>query len=427
MSAEIVEPTSTATAATSPRYAHPQLVLLTVCLIGLLSVAGVALPYPILAPLFAAAELTPFNHWLGLHPTLLLGIALAANPLGILLGSAVLGALSDSYGRRPVLLGALLLAVLGYCLSALAIAAEQYLWFVVARLLTGICEGSISIARAIAADLHPQVERTKAIAWINAALYGGWLVGPLVGGFTMQAGADVPFWIAAVTMLPCLALVYFLLPRQQRRTSAAGLWQSIGQHNSLQLLTLPQLRWVVLIQLCYTIGLNAFYEFYPLWLVQAEQFSGRDIGLITAALCLVMVTISVGPMSRWGQHYPALRGAVLATLLLGLLIALLPLLNGVPAWLVLVAAGVPIAMMGTWFNVYCAERFDSLGQGRLMGMLTLLMCAGNVITALFGSWIALWGAGWTLWVGALFVWLATGLLLVQQRQPAVAAIAQESV
>ncbi len=427
MSAEIVAPTSTATAATPPRYAHPQLVLLTVCLIGLLSVAGVALPYPILAPLFAAAELTPFNHWLGLHPTLLLGIALAANPLGILLGSAVLGALSDSYGRRPVLLGALLLAVLGYCLSALAIAAEQYLWFVVARLLTGICEGSISIARAIAADLHPQVERTKAIAWINAALYGGWLVGPLVGGFSMQAGADVPFWIAAVTMLPCLALVYFLLPRQQRRSSAAGLWQSIGQHNSLQLLTLPQLRWVVLIQLCYTIGLNAFYEFYPLWLVQAEQFSGRDIGLITAALCLVMVSISVGPMSRWGKHYPALRGAMLATLLLGLLIAMLPLLNGVPAWLVLVAAGVPIAMMGTWFNVYCAERFDHLGQGRLMGMLTLLMCAGNVITALLGSWIALWGAGWTLWVGALFVWLATGLLLVQQRQPVVVKVGQESV
>lgn len=399
-------------------YPHPQLVLWTVCLIGLLAVAGVALPYPILAPLFAAAEHNDFNHWLGLEPTLLFGIALAANPLGILAGSAVLGALSDSYGRRPVLLGALLLAVLGYCLSAVAIAAEQYLWFVLARFLTGLCEGSISIARAIAADLHPQIDRTKAIAWINAALYGGWLVGPLVGGFTLQYGADTPFWIAAATMLPCLALVYFLLPKPQDQPSTQPFWQSIAAHNSLQLLRLPQLRWVVLIQLCYTLGLNTFYEFYPLWLVQAELFSGRDIGLITAALCLVMVTVSVGPMSHYSHAYPPLRGALVATLLLAAVIAWLPLLQGLPAWLLLVGAGVPIAMMGTWFNVYCAERFDSLGQGRLMGMLTLLMCTGNVITALLGSWIALFGVRWTLWCGAICIAVASGLLLMQQRQHA---------
>ena len=78
------------------QFQHPHAVLWTICIIALLSVAGVSLPYPVLAPLFAATELNAFNHWLGLDPTLLLGIALAANPAGILLGSAVLGALSRS-------------------------------------------------------------------------------------------------------------------------------------------------------------------------------------------------------------------------------------------------------------------------------------------------------------------------------------------
>ena len=154
------------------QFQHPYAVLWTICLIALLSVAGVSLPYPVLAPLFAATELNAFNHWLGLDPTLLLGIALAANPAGILLGSAVLGALSDQYGRKQVLALALVVAVLGYLLSALAIAHQQYLWFVLARFLTGLCEGSVSICRAVAADLHPQIDRNKTIAWMNSALYG---------------------------------------------------------------------------------------------------------------------------------------------------------------------------------------------------------------------------------------------------------------
>jgi MFS transporter, DHA1 family, tetracycline resistance protein len=397
------------------QYQHPQWVLLTICLIALFSVAGLALPYPILAPVFASPTLTPFNHWLGLDPTLLFGLAIAASPLGILLGSAVLGAISDIYGRRPVLLYSLLLALLGYGLSAVAIANEQYLWFVLARFLTGICEGSISIARAIAADLHPQINRNKSMAWVNSALHGGWLVGPLVGGFTVQYGVDVPFWVAAGAMLPCMMLVYFLLPATMLQPNALSLWRNIAANNSLQLLREPVLKWVVLIQLSYTIGLNAFYEFYPLWLVEAEQFGSADIGLITAALCLLMVAVSAGPMSWWSHRVSALQGSLLATMLLGLLFALLPQLHHWPAWAVLVLCGVPIGMMSTWFNVYCANKYAALGQGRLMGLLTLLMCAGNIIIALGGSFIALWGSGWTLLVGALWVWLA-GWFIWQERR-----------
>ncbi len=49
------------TSVVSVRYAHPQAVLWVVCLIGLIAVAGIALPYPILAPLFAATTHHDFN------------------------------------------------------------------------------------------------------------------------------------------------------------------------------------------------------------------------------------------------------------------------------------------------------------------------------------------------------------------------------
>ena len=73
-------------------------------------------------------------------------------------------------------------------------------------------------------------------------------------------------------------------------------------------------------------------------------------------------------------------------------------------------------MMSTWINVYCANKYAALGQGRLMGLLTLLMCAGNIIIALGGSVIALWGSGWTLIVGALWIWLAAWFIWQERSQ-----------
>lgn len=405
--------------AVAVRYAHPQAVLWVICLIGLISVAGIALPYPILAPLFAATAQNDFNHWLGIAPQILLGIALAANPLGMLFGSATLGALSDHYGRRRILAVSLALAVAGYLGSAWALSVQWYPGFVLFRFLTGLCEGSVSICRAIAADLHPQIERTVAISWMNSALYAAWLVGPLLGGLTMHLGAHVPFLIAAAAMVPCLLLLYFLLPPDLALTQHQPFWQQLRQHNSLNLIREPLLKLVVAAQLLYTIGLNAFYEYYPLWLVEQQQFSGLQIGLITAALCAVMTAVSAIGMARLGSRLPALRGAKIAAATVALMLFLLPFTGGQLAWVWLVICGVPNAMFSAWFQVYCTEHFGALGLGRVMGLLTLLMCTGNVLIALAGGVIALLGASWILWTGAVFIALA-GLMLVREerRQPA---------
>ena len=398
------------------QFQHPHAVLWTICIIALLSVAGVSLPYPVLAPLFAATELNAFNHWLGLDPTLLLGIALAANPAGILLGSAVLGALSDQYGRKPVLAFALVVAVIGYLLSALAIAYQQYLWFVLARFLTGLCEGSVSICRALAADLHPQIDRNKAIAWMNSALYAAWLVGPLVGGMTMHLGAYVPFALAAMAIVPCLVMVQLLLPTETPATPELRLWQNISKNNSLQLLRQPELKWVIWAQFIYTLGLNAFYEFYPLWLVETQQFSGYEIGLITAALCVVMTFVSAIVMTKFGNRVDPLPAAVLAALVFSGCLALLPWLEGAPSWVWLILCGLPIPMVSAWFQVYCTATFAHFGNGRVMGLLTLLMCAGNLVIALVGALIAMAGAQYTLWLGAIFAAIAAWLLRYENRQ-----------
>lgn len=407
-------------------YSHPRLVLFTVCLIAILSVAGMALPYPILAPMFVDAPANNFNQFLGLDPKWLFGIALAINPLGIVIGSAILGALSDHYGRRPVLMLALGLATLGYGLSAFALLAEHYPLFIFARFITGLCEGAISIARAIAADLHPQIPRQKSMSLVNGALHAGWLVGPLVGGLTVGLGNHWPFLLAALAMLPCVALVIMLLPNNPhdaqstaaeaaeaniiRQGHAFSLWQHIKAHNSLNLAWLPALRTVALIQLIYTIGLNGFYEFYPLWLVEAERFSAEQIGIITAVLCSLMIATNLGPLAKMKTPANPTRYAATAMICLALAIVLLPQLQHWPAWLTLVLCGIPIAATSTFFTVYCADQFAAHGQGKVMGMLTMLMCMGNIFIALAGSLLAMLSTGLTLVISGLCCGIAAWLL-----------------
>lgn len=101
------------------------LLIATACLLALLSTTGASLPYPILPPLFVSAAPDDFTHFLGLPAKLLFAVALMVNPIGLLLGTAVLGSLSDRYGRRPMLLITALGAAVGHVLTAWALARRS--------------------------------------------------------------------------------------------------------------------------------------------------------------------------------------------------------------------------------------------------------------------------------------------------------------
>ncbi len=357
------------------------------CLLALLSTIGASLPYPILPPLFAAEAPNAFNNFLGLPSKLLFGLALTINPLGLLIGSALLGPLSDRYGRRPLLMRTAVGAAIGHAITAWALVIQSYPLFIVARFITGLLEGNGAVARAMLADQLTGPLRLRAMSWLNGAFYLGWLVGPILAGVTLVWGVTVPFWIAAAALMLVAVLVAVGLPRETPSLLTTSWWQVARDQHSLNLLRHEELRTLFIVQLAFTCGVASFYEFYPLWLVETANYHAQAIAWVNVGLCGTMTITSLlagGP----SRHTPLLRACWYAcgvALAVGIL-ALGNIWVGIAA---IVLFGIPNALYNTVIQGWCAERFSAHGQGAVMGLLATTFCIANIVVALSGSVLTL--------------------------------------
>ena len=375
------------------------LLIAAACLMALLSTVGAALPYPILPPLFASGAANGLNAFMDLPPKRLLGVALAINPLGLLIGSAVLGPLSDRFGRRRMMLLASFGAAAGHALSALALIIESYPLFLLARFATGLLEGRSAVARALLADRLTGTLRLRAMSWLNGAFYMGWLAGPLMAAATLGFGLTVPFWIAAGALLLSAALVAAALPRETPSVATTSWWQVARHEHSLNLLRHDELRRLFIVHLALTCGVTAFYEFYPLWLVEVAAYDARGIALITAVMCAVMTSVSLFA-GRPSTVAPLRMASVNA---LGVAIAVGTVAAGDAGigMAAIVLFGLPMSYYNAVVPGWCAERYGGYGQGAVMGLLSTTFCLANILMAVAGSVLALVDTRLVLALGAV--------------------------
>lgn len=120
-----------------------------------------------------------------------------------------LGALSDKYGRRPLLLICLLGSAIGY----LIFGTGGALWVLfVGRIIEGITGGSISTIFAYFADIIPRDQRTKYFGWISAVVGVGTIIGPTLGGLLAKFGYSVPMYFGAIVTLVNVVYGFLYMP-----------------------------------------------------------------------------------------------------------------------------------------------------------------------------------------------------------------------
>src|SRR6185295_9815900 len=149
-----------------------------------------------------------------------------------------IGALSDHFGRRPLLL----ITVAGLALHYFLIAVAPSIWVLLfARLLGGVTGASFSVVNAYLADISPPEDRAKSFGKVGAAFGLGFIVGPVLGGVLGHIDPHLPFFVGAARSALNLVFAYFfvhesLLPEKRAPFSLkkanpfGALYQLVKKH-----------------------------------------------------------------------------------------------------------------------------------------------------------------------------------------------------
>lgn len=162
------------------------------------------------------------------------------------LAAPMLGALSDRFGRKIILISSLFGSAIGYYLFGFGGA----LWILfLGRIIEGLTGGEISAILAYFADLTPIESRTKSFGWISATVGIGTAAGPLIGGFLAQYGPAIPLYVASFLSLSNAVYGYFFMPEsltKRERTRNLSL-QQINPFKQLQLVfTFRSVKWLLI-------------------------------------------------------------------------------------------------------------------------------------------------------------------------------------
>lgn len=205
----------------------------------------------------------------------------------------LIGNLSDRFGRRPVLLAALL----GFAIDYLFLSfAPTIAWLFVGRIVAGITGASFTAASAYIADISTPEDRAKNFGMIGAAFGLGFIIGPAVGGLLGSFGVRVPFMVAAALCLLNFLYGYFILPEslsvENRRKFE---WvRAIPGVSIYKLKKYPSLIGLVVALVLVYIGSHAVQSNWSFFTIERFKWSPGMIGISLAVVGLLVGGVQAG-------------------------------------------------------------------------------------------------------------------------------------
>ena len=302
-----------------------------------------------------------------------------------------LGALSDKYGRRPLLLVCLLGSAIGYLIFGIGGA----LWVLfVGRIIEGITGGSISTIFAYFADIIPREQRTKYFGWISAVVGVGTIIGPTLGGLLAKFGYSVPMYFGAIVTLVNVVYGFLYMP------------ESLNKNNRLKEITFvrlnpfTQLADILSMKNLKRLLVSAFLLWIPNGSLQAifSQFTMDTFNWKPALIGLMF--------SIMGFQDIISQGFIMPKLLIKLSdkqIAILGMISEIIGYSLIAASslfsfypfliagmfifGFGDSIFGPSFNGMLSKSVDSSEQGRIQGGSQSIQALARIIGPIIGGQI----------------------------------------
>jgi DHA1 family tetracycline resistance protein-like MFS transporter len=171
---------------------------------------GIVIPVlPHLIEQLAGGGIANAAWWVGVFSTVFAIVQFAFSP--------VQGALSDRFGRRPVIL----ISNAGLAIDFFVLAMAPTLWLLfVARVVLGMTAASFTTANAYIADITPKEKRAAAYGILGSAFGLGFIIGPGLGGFLGDIHLRLPFWVAGSLAACNSSMAFLCCPNRCPRNAA---------------------------------------------------------------------------------------------------------------------------------------------------------------------------------------------------------------
>lgn len=340
---------------------------------------GLILPgLPHLVERLAGGSTATAAYWIAVFGTAFAAIQFVSSPIQ--------GALSDRFGRRPVILLSCLGLGVDFVFMALA---DSLPWLFVGRVVSGVFSASFTIANAYIADVTPPEDRARSYGIVGAAFGMGLVFGPVLGGQLSHIDPRLPFWFAAGLTLLSFCYGWFVLPESlppERRARKFD-WSHANPLGSLLLLKrYPQVFGLAAVIFLVNLAQYVYPSVFVLFADYRYHWKEDAVGWVLGAVGVLSVLVNallIGPgVKRFGERRALLFGmgfGVLGFVVIGFADAGWMLLAALPFGTLLAFAG-PAAQALVTREVGAGE------QGRIQGALTsLVSVAGIVGPAMFAG------------------------------------------
>jgi len=291
----------------------------------------------------------------------------------------ILGNLSDAFGRRPVLLFALLALGCDYFIMGFA---PTIGWLFVGRLIAGIAGASFTPAYAYVADITEPAKRAQSFGLMGAAFGGGFILGPAIGGLLGNLSPRAPFFVAGAIALTNSAFGYFALPESLPLAARRAFhWARANPLGTLaQVRKYPVVTWLLAALFLWQLGHQVLPSIWAFYTISKFNWTSAQVGYSLAWVGMVMA-IAQGLLTRvlipWlgGERRAALAGMAAAV------VAYLGYAFATQGWMMYVVSlsTFIFALSYPSMNAIASQHTPANAQGELQGAVACLYSLSAIL------------------------------------------------
>ncbi len=370
--------------------AYPWKVILPLSFVIIIDLIGLTIVFPIFSEIFSDHSPVFFSMQDSMiKKDLYFSLAITIYPLMTLFGAPLLGDMSDSIGRKKVLLICLSGSFSGLLLSGIAIQLHAFWLLLVGRAIAGFTAGSQQTAQAAIIDVSEKKNTTKNMALIILSITVGMSIGPILGGVLVDHklvhffNNTTPFWVASLLSLINIAwLVFNFKETYQAEPKKLSLLRGIKslpvgfKQEKLRALScyflLTQLGWIM------------YYQVISFFLSKQFSYNALQSGFFMMYIALLLC-FALSYVVKMVEKYISLSTFFkLSTLfvVVSYLIMALGYKNLAIMWLFSIPVALTIPVLYTYCLTLFSSAVDEQSQGWIMGYtgsinsLTMVIAAG---------------------------------------------------